>query len=82
MITLYSFLRLTVIMMSRDIRYVKDLFRYLVPAALLGMIANAPASAYELIDLGANVEPKAINNMGVVVGSSNTNQYPTAALSL
>ena len=37
--------------------------------------------AYELIDLGANVEPKAINNLGVVVGSSNTDLYPATAFS-
>ncbi len=41
--------------------------------------ANSSAIAYELIDLGANVEPKAINNPGVVVGSSNTDQYPSSA---
>ena len=45
--------------------------------ALLGAISNA--SAYELIDLGANVVPNAINNTGVVAGSSNTDQYPATA---
>ena len=49
--------------------------------ALLGVMASSPALAYELIDLGANVEPRAINNMGVVVGSSNTDQYPATAFS-
>ena len=43
------------------------------------VVANSSAIAYELIDLGANVEPKAINNPGVVVGSSNTDQYPSSA---
>jgi probable HAF family extracellular repeat protein len=41
--------------------------------------ASSPALAYELIDLGSNVEPKAINNTGVVVGSSNTDLYPATA---
>lgn len=43
------------------------------------VLASSSAHAYELIDLGANVEPKAINNIGVVVGSSNTDQYPATA---
>lgn len=43
------------------------------------VVANSSAIAYELIDLGANVEPRAINNLGVVVGSSNTDQYPSSA---
>ena len=64
-------------MMNRYIRY--GFFKFLLPAALLGVMANSPALAYELIDLGANVEPRAINNMGVVVGSSNTDQYPATA---
>ena len=68
-------------MMNRDIRQANGFFRSLLPAALLGVIASAPAMAYELIDLGANVEPKAINNLGVVVGSSNTDQYPATAFS-
>ena len=36
------------------------------------------ANAYTLIDL---VAPKAISNTGVVVGSSNTDQYPATAFS-
>ena len=48
-------------------------------AAALFVVANSPAFAYELIDLGSNVQPKAINNIGVVVGSSNTDQYPATA---
>ena len=56
-------------------------FRSLLPLALLGVTANAPALAYNFIDLGANVEPTAINNVGVVVGSSNTEQYPATAFS-
>jgi len=56
-------------------------FRSLLPVALLGVMANAPAMAYELIDLGENVAPRAISNNGVVVGSSNTDQYPATAFS-
>lgn len=67
--------------MNRDIRQANGFFKSLLPAALLGVIASAPALAYELIDLGANVEPRAINNLGVVVGSSNTDQYPATAFS-
>ena len=48
----------------------------IVIGTTLLVAANSSALAYELIDLGANVEPKAINNMGIVVGSSNTDQYP------
>ena len=66
-------------MMNRNTRHANGFFKFLLPAALLGAIANAPALAYELIDLGANVEPRAINNFGVVVGSSNTDQYPATA---
>jgi len=43
------------------------------------VVANSSAIAYELIDLGENVEPTAINNTGVVVGSSNTDQYSSSA---
>ena len=50
----------------------------LIGATLL-VAANTQAFAYELIDLGSNVAPKAINNSGVVVGSSNTDQSPTTA---
>ena len=51
----------------------------LISATLL-VVASSPTFAYELIDLGENIEPKAINNSGVVVGSSNTDQYPATAL--
>ena len=68
-------------MMSNDIRHTNGFFKSILPAALLGVIANSPALAYDLIDLGEYVEPKAINNFGVVVGSSNTNQYPATAFS-
>ncbi len=67
--------------MNRNIRQANGFFKSLLPAALLGVIASAPAMAYDLIDLGANVEPKAINNLGVVVGSNNTDQYPATAFS-
>ena len=68
-------------MMSKIFRQVNGFFKSLLPATLLGVIASSPALAYELIDLGANVEPKAINNNGVIVGASNTDQYPTTAFS-
>jgi probable HAF family extracellular repeat protein len=67
--------------MHTTIRYATGFLKALLPVALLGAIANSPALAYELIDLGANVEPRAINNNGVVVGSSNTDQYPATAFS-
>ena len=68
-------------MMSKNIRYANGFFKSILPAALLGVIANSPALAYDLIDLGEYVEPRAINNMGVVVGSNNTDQYPATAFS-
>ena len=68
-------------MMNKNIRYVNGFFKSLLPATLLGVIASSPALAYEVIDLGENVEPKAINNLGVVVGASNTDQYPATAFS-
>jgi hypothetical protein len=43
------------------------------------VIANSSAFAGEVIDLGANLASRAIGNAGVVVGSSNTDQYPTIA---
>lgn len=48
---------------------------------LVILVANSPAMAYTLYDLGPNVEPKDINNNGLVVGSSNTDQYPATAFS-
>jgi probable HAF family extracellular repeat protein len=68
-------------MMNENIRYAGGFFKTFLPAALLGVIATSPALAYNLIDLGEYVEPKAINNTGVVVGSSNTDQYPATAFS-
>jgi len=50
----------------------------LISATLLA-VSSSPTFAYELIDLGENVDPKAINNSGVIVGSSNTDQYPATA---
>ena len=50
-------------------------------ALILGPAASLSVNAYELIDLGKNVAPKAINNNGVVVGASNTDLYPTTAFS-
>lgn len=48
-------------------------------ACLLGSIASSPSFAYTFIDLGADVAPKDINNLGIVVGSRNTAQYPASA---
>ena len=67
--------------MNTTIRYANGFLKTLLPVALLGVMANSPALAYDLIDLGEYVSPKAINNFGVVVGSSNTNQYPATAFS-
>ena len=67
--------------MNKTHRYTKYVFRSLLPVTFIGAIAASPALAYDLIDLGANVEPTAINNIGVVVGSSNTDQYPATAFS-
>ncbi len=67
--------------MNKTIRYTNGIFRSFLPLALLSVIVNSPALAYDLIDLGANVEPRAINNAGMVVGSSNTDQYPATAFS-
>ena len=54
--------------------------RLLALTCLLGTIAGAPAfAAYTLVDLGANVAPKDINNDGIVVGARNVGQYPTIA---
>lgn len=39
----------------------------------------AVAGDYEIVDLGANVAPKDINNGGVVAGAMNTDQYPNSA---
>ena len=58
---------------------ITGVFKFVVSTALLGVIANSSALAYEVIDLGENVTPKAINNAGAVVGSSNTDQYPATA---
>ena len=74
---------LEVFMMNKHIRYAKSFFKSLLPVVLLGVMVNSPALAYdydyELIGPNPNVEPKAINYTGVVVGASNTDQYPTEA---
>lgn len=68
-------------MVKIKISCVNGCFMSLLSAALLGVMASSSASAYELLDLGANVEPKSMSNSGVVVGSSNTDQYPATAFS-
>lgn len=50
----------------------------LISSALIAA-ANSSAFAYTLVDLGTNIEPLAINNAGIVVGTSNTNQFPPTA---
>jgi len=50
-------------------------------ALILTSAISLPVSAYTLIDLGANVTPKSINNLGVVAGARNTDQYPATAFS-
>ena len=67
--------------MKISIPYVNGFFMSFLAATLLGMIANSSAWAYELMDLGTDVEPKSISNSGLVVGSSNTDQYPGTAFS-
>jgi probable HAF family extracellular repeat protein len=51
----------------------------IIISTTLLMVASSSAFAYDIIDLGANVEPKAINNYGVVVGSGNTDLAPSNA---
>lgn len=47
---------------------------------LLGTtLCSAASAAYQVVDLGANVSPTDINYDGVVVGTRNTDQYPTVA---
>lgn len=53
--------------------------KFLIATAIL-VITNS-AGACQLTDLGANVAPEAINNFGVIFGSSNTDQYPPKAFS-
>lgn len=65
--------------MKKINRYTSISFKSLLSTALMGAIASSPALAYNFIDLGANVEPTAINSTGVIVGSSNTDQYPATA---
>jgi probable HAF family extracellular repeat protein len=43
------------------------------------VVANSSAIAYELSDLGVNIEPRAINNLGVIVGSISNDQYSSSA---
>ncbi|MBQ0720656.1 MAG: DUF3466 family protein [Gammaproteobacteria bacterium] len=65
--------------MRNNIRYAKRFFKPYLSVAILGAIASSQVFAYNLIDLGVNVEPKAMDNTGVVVGVSNTDLYPTSA---
>lgn len=58
--------------------------KHFLISTILLVVMNS-AIAYELTDLGANVTPKAISNYIddnlVIVGSSNTHQYPPTAFS-
>lgn len=67
--------------MNINIRPTIGIFKSIPSVALLGVIASSPALAYDLIDLGEYVEPKSINSIGTVVGSSNMDQYPATAFS-
>lgn len=51
----------------------------IIISTTLMVVASSSAFAYNVTDLGANVEPNAINYYGVVVGSSNTDLYPASA---
>jgi len=53
--------------MNTSIRSANGFSKSLLSVALLGAFASSQALAYELIDLGEFVEPKAINDAGVVV---------------
>jgi len=54
------------------------LFKHLTLALLL-LPASTFAQQYQLIDLGLDVSPKDINNLGTIVGSRNTGTYTTTA---
>jgi hypothetical protein len=62
-----------------DTRCVNRAFKPLLAAVFPVVIANSSAFAGEVIDLGADLAPRVIGNSGVVVGASNTDQYPTIA---
>jgi probable HAF family extracellular repeat protein len=51
----------------------------LVLMLILGPVASLSSYAANLIDLGQNVRPQDINDLGTVVGARDTNQYPTVA---
>ncbi len=51
----------------------------LVIMLILGPVASLTGFTANLIDLGQNVRPQDINNLGTVVGAIDTNQYPTVA---
>jgi hypothetical protein len=62
-----------------DTRCVNHAFKPLLAAVFPVVISNSSAFAGEVIAPGANLAPRAIGNSGVVVGSSNKDQYPTIA---
>lgn len=66
-------------MMSSYMKYTNRFSMSLFSTMMLGMLMSSSVFAYTLIDLGENVNPKALNNTGIVVGASNTDQYPSTA---
>lgn len=72
---------MTIIRKDSDSRLHLYLGKYLALLGLAGALASAAdtAMAYQLIDLGENVSPADINDLGIVVGAMNTDQYPTTA---
>ena len=65
--------------MNKNIKSKNGVLTPLLSMLVLGTVSSL--SAYELIDLGKHVVPHAINNNGVIVGSSNVDQYPATAFS-
>ncbi len=58
---------------------IKPLFRPFNWLLMIGSAASFSANAYNLVDLGANVQALDVNDNLTVVGSRNTDQYPTTA---
>ena len=67
--------------MIKSIRYTSGILKSSLPLVLLVASTTSSALAYDLTNLGAHVEPRAINNNGVIVGANNTDQYPSTAFS-
>ena len=65
--------------MSRFTSKVRHIRLDTLSYAFLGLLMSAPAIAYELVDLGPNVEPRSVSDTRVIVGASNTDQSPSTA---